>query len=601
MQKIYRKLNDYSRLKMTRSFLKRCAHPLEQGIALPGAVAIAVVVLVGSLAIVVRVSGLSITSIFSGESLAAKQSAEAAIDAIISEFNLPSNRTMLAAGGPAADGWQNQTYSKNPCLDGSPPQTDAAKSIAEGEWRQIPGSESLANTHEYRLKRVVFRSPGGGQTTYSYASSGIAKVDGSTPFNFYNINLSSPVNTGKISLLVEARIRKGDSVLSRTQFEKEFEVVPKCCSNSFGTTRDPSSDPRYNSTGSHGNDDRSCLDRGGLPTDISVLWGRTGGCLEARGNALSVEDSNGDPLNSISWVSPDGLGCPDQPASLSSGSTQVSSTPIDIPPPPPKPSDLQYSGCISSGMTLPSGGMSGGANLNQSACTSVSRTSTVTVEVETLRGPAERGNCLSGEIKRGNQCYALTTESREETVLEPQPFCIETSESYDCLLRYVNINTGEIKIDPPDPTKKVNLFFYDSTSGDRVPEGGSISLGGSGVIGHYRGGSTASLNDAGLLNIYGNIPGQSFELRGTADQFAGSINARTADLTLKGTPTVSGILWVDNLTLTGNATIQAPPNGDQSCDLEPYQLKCLVGNAFGDYAQLVWDFKARSVFKSRGF
>lgn len=148
---------------MTRFSLRRFARPAEQGIALSGAVAIAVVVLVGSLAIVVRVSGLSIANLFSGESLAARQIAEAAIDTIISEFNIPSNRTMLTAGGPASSGWENQTYSKNPCLDGVATQTTAAKSIAKGEWQQIPGGASLANTHEYRLKRVVFRSPGGGK------------------------------------------------------------------------------------------------------------------------------------------------------------------------------------------------------------------------------------------------------------------------------------------------------------------------------------------------------------------------------------------------------------------------------------------------------
>lgn len=379
--------------------------------------------------------------------------------------------------------------------------------------------------------------------------------------------------------------------------------MPKCCKNSFGRTNDPST---YELTGSHGNDDRSCLDRGGLPNDLSVLWGRTGGCLDARGNALSVVDINGNPLDSISWATPDGLGCEDQLESISSGATQVSSTPINLPPPPPKPEGLQYSGCISGDIILPSDGMLGGSNLDQSACTEISRTSTVSVVVETLRGNAVKGNCLSGEIKRGNRCFTLTTESREEIVLEPQPFCIESATSYDCLVRYVDINNGEVKINPPDATKKVNLFFYDNTGGARsIADGGSINLGGNGRIGHYRGGSgteiQATLGDAGLLNIYGNIPSQTFELRGTADQFAGTINARTANLIVKGNPTVSGLLWVNNLTLAGNATILAPPNGDQSCVAEPFQLKCLVQNALNEEAQLVWDFKARSVFKSRGF
>jgi predicted phosphohydrolase len=99
------------------------------------------------------------------------------------------------------------------------------------------------------------------------------------------------------------------------------------------------------------------------------------------------------------------------------------------------------------------------------------------------------------------------------------------------------------------------------------------------------------------MNIYGNIPGQKFDLRGTSDQFSGLVNARTADLVVKGNPTLSGIYWVNNLAISGTANFISPDSGGCA----PGSLCDILRKIYGLNAQLVFDYKIRSPLRTWAF
>jgi hypothetical protein len=177
--------------------------------------------------------------------------AEAGADQVIAVFNQVENRKMLVSG-ERMNQWSSADFT-SPCRDKSnnppPPPTAAARSLGDGQFRDLDTLVANTGDRRFALKSVTFAAgqPGSAnrrsdsRTTTAGSSTSVNQGSFSSDL----INLDDPTDTpsvklpgfnkGFITLTVEGQVLRNGVVQSTATVTREFEVLPKCCGASLGS------------------------------------------------------------------------------------------------------------------------------------------------------------------------------------------------------------------------------------------------------------------------------------------------------------------------------------------------------------------------------
>lgn len=536
-----------------------------------------------SLAVVSRTTLGQLGSVFTSQNAESRAAAEAGIIKLIADWNQVPNR-MLLASGSAASTWLSSTAQlRNPCtatigsLQSATPigGVDLVR-YRTGAWIEVSTADQ---TRRYRLRRLTFKdqSRERSRTVYTQASfgtdvalaaypvmtNGNSSVAVPPPFS-----LSDPANShGYLEVEMEGQVLRSGVVVATSRVVKEYQVVPKCCRNSFGKTLATSSIPAV----IYGNDSRTCgLFSGLSPGDLALVTGLNGGGLTLdNGNAWTlrvVVDGTETKVDPILCTSPysncDGTDANSSadaaPVQISSADGTIAVTPynIVIPDPPLIPV---------SGFTM---------------------------------GPADNTPVASLTARAIGNNTTLTLPAHG---LSSSPrYCGYKDGAFHCRLSSIDLN-GNNKITVDSTAAPVYLYLQDSP--------GTINLLGGEGLEHRYNGSLATSADALRFQIRGARRGgalasQMFDLSGNSIDTSSFIWAPVANLTLGGSAQYRGLAWVNNLGFSGSADVVIPtPNGTAACPEEPpssdvyCQLYSLLDTANGGATGIrgAFDWIARSV------
>jgi hypothetical protein len=148
-------------------------------------------------------------------------------------------------------------------------------------------------------------------------------------------------------------------------------------------------------------------------------------------------------------------------------------------------------------------------------------------------------------------------------------YCVAVGTDYTCRIRYIRLSGNQkvtisrVPISGVTPAT-VTLMLDDTTStgsGGSAIAGGSISFAGTSGFEHLNAsGDPAPMSDAWRFRVV-NRTSSAVDLNGGATALAGFFDFRASSVTLKGSGDLVGILWANNLSLTGSVRLLNPPNG----------------------------------------
>ena len=540
-------------------------------------------VLVSTVTLLSRTSLGNLGSRFTSQNSEARAAAEAGITQLISDWNQVPNRMLLASGSAASTWLTSSQQLRNPCTATTSSLASASAitgsnltSYRTGDWIQVVSGDT---TRRYRLRRLTFKDQprSRSKTVYTNATFGSDVASGQYPNMSLNtsstkadppFSLSDPANSfGYLEVEVEGQLLRGGSPVATSRVVQEFQVVPKCCKNSFGRTLATSS----LSAVIHGNDWRVCGQFSGLsPGDLAIVTGLNGGGLrQDTGNAWTlrvVVDGTETKVDPIICTSPyatcDGTDANSladaTPVEIDSADGDIAVSPynIVIPDPPLIPV---------SGFTV---------------------------------GPSDATAIASLTAKAlGNG----TTVTLPAAGLSASPrYCGYKDGAFHCRLSSIDLN-GNNKVTVDSTLAPVYLYLQDSP--------GTINLLGSEGLLHVYNGAIASPSEALRFQIRGARRGgspssQALDLSGNAVDTSTFIWAPVADLTLGGSSQYRGLAWVNNLGFSGSTDVVIPtPNGIGVCPDNPpvtdvyCQLYGVIDAANGGSTGIrgAFDWIARSV------
>ena len=572
----------------TRQWLWRLLQQQQQadpaaGFSMAVVVIALLAVVLTTLAVVSRTTLGHLGSLFTSQNAESRGAAEAGITKLIADWNQVPNRMLLASGSAASTWLSTSQQLRNPCTATSNALASATPiggpdlaRYRSGDWINVVSADE---TRRYRLRRLTFKDQGRSRlkTVYTQASfgtdtntagypvlsSGTSSSAVAPPFS-----LADPANShGYLEVEMEGQVLRGGVVVATSRVIKEFQVVPKCCRNSFGRTLATSSHAAV----VYGNDSRTCgLFSGLSPGDLALVTGLNGGGLTLdNGNAWTlrvVVDGTETKVDPILCTSPyancDGTDANSSadaaPVEISSADGTIAVTPynIVIPDPPLIPV---------SGFTM---GPSDNTSIASLTARAIGNNSTLTL-------PA----------------HGLTSNPR---------YCGYKDGAFHCRLSSIDLN-GNNKITVDTTAAPVYLYLQDSP--------GSIDLLGGEGLEHRYNGALATSADALRFQIRGARRGgtpsiQTFDLSGNSIDTASFIWAPVASLTLGGSSQYRGLAWVNNLGFFGSTDVVIPtPNGAGACPENPpvsdvyCQLYGLLDTANGGATGIrgAFDWIARSV------
>jgi hypothetical protein len=495
----------------------------ESGATVAITLAVVLAVIAGTAVVAQRSFDGFIGSRFQGRAKDARLTAEAGTAFIISEWNRPRNRGLYR--GSAMSGWNSGTdITKNQCTAGaengfnissaSEPESDATQ-FFDGRKVNLAGDP----TRRFRLAKAVFTpSPDGETRLPSFTTTPTSFTGTQDPIGSINSR------RGFLELHIEGYIYNGDNEIAKSTIVREFIIEPKCCDRSFGILNP--NDP------SLGNDSRPCPGRVDPPLgDIALVSGlNEGGLASGAGSGslnLKLQDGTTN-LNQVSCIPiADRIDCG---GSFRNSRIRVSGggrdsfvaygpKPINIDSPP---------------------GLSGISELSTSIPAIITDNLTIGYGVE----DGEHDFC------------SLDTHPEDGSM------------AYHCRISSITLRGGkQLAIDTTN--YPVYLYLQEGASS-------SINLTGSGST------ETPILhkNENGIVGFEGTTDfqirglrkdspscdnGQSFTFTGNSNS-SSLIWAPCANTIFSGTTSWNGILWTNDLNLSGNATLNlAIPNNNSRC------------------------------------
>lgn len=267
------------RLKATSQF----------GLALPVVLIIISAVAVGAASLISYSSSGLLGAARRGEDREAREAAEAGMAIVISELNKQQNRKMLVADVPINSWSSSDLKLRNPCTPTVNPsatavgfQNNSSNAItgSNGDRRFVVKTIELKNWDRSRRFTSSAQGSGPGGTTGAYAGTYDDSLVNLT--RDFSVAQGPDVrNVGYIEVTIEGQAFRNGNQFSTARITREFQVVPKCCSLSFGLPGN-----------AHGNDNRICNAGSSLPR---ILVGLSGGGFNDPGTAqeLRVQNSDG--------------------------------------------------------------------------------------------------------------------------------------------------------------------------------------------------------------------------------------------------------------------------------------------------------------------
>jgi hypothetical protein len=605
---------------------------------------VALTLILASLASAQRSSNSLLGSFFNSDSKEARETAESGITEIIGILNQKDNRGLLVSGVSPSDWDQdNDPRLLNPCNTNAQPPADAAAAIGGTSTLQAAGEQN----QRYYLKSIIYTSVGasGALSTRTYTRSSASSTSfassSTTPsFDPADINLNGD-KKGYLTIVVVGEILKPgtSTVLASTEVKREFQIVPKCCNRSFGSTY---ADPAAPSA-DHGKDQRAC-DVTSAFTPLVVGTDGTG-TFTTKGNSytlcVATNDCDEDDETGLKTIatlnnSEDCDPVTDCQFEWGDNVTLMKPANFELPALPATPTAVTKSGCLNTNATLPYSGLSsadaatwGSTSISsQGSCT----TSTVQVDqtvytyqkaaTKTTKGKTTTYSCNpatltlgsnlpSGAItvnssgttitRKSTDCYSLGSRKVSQSV--PDPYCAFNTSTgrFNCLIRYMS---GNINIKVDSTQAPVDIFMYDAAGVS--PAGGSISFNGNGGIAHVKCGTTfsascstdASSSQFSRFSMYGNVDGQNIDLRGNTGALAGFFYFPYSNVDLSGGGgglNFSGILWTNQIDLNGGIEFLFPSTGDIATNLCALYANLCDSNPTNDGIRPQYDYVARSV------
>lgn len=497
-----------------------------------------------SLAIVSRTSLGHLGSLFVTQSAESRAAALAGLTKLMSDWNQVPNRMLLASGSAAAS-WQSATVElRNPCTATTRSLSSATpiggidlSRYRQGDWIPVDGVDQ---TRRFRLRRLTFKdqSRGRSRTVYTQAGFGVDSTGSTYPAMVPNggslvappFSLSDPANShGYLEVEMEGQVLRDGVVVSASRIVREFQVVPKCCRNSFGRTLATSRVPAV----VYGNDSRACgLFSGLAPGDLALVTGLNGGGLTLdNGNAWTLRvvvegsETKVDPILCTSpFATCDGTdantSADASPVQINSADGSIAVTPyhIVIPDPPSLPLD--------------------GFTVGPNDATSI---------------PLLTARSIGHNTSLNLPAHGVQSSPR---------YCGYKDGAFHCRLSSIDLNgSNKIVVD----TTAAPVYFYLQD----VP--GTINLlGGEGLEHRYRG-DLATAAESLRFQIRGArrdqpLAAQTFDLSGNSIDTSSFIWAPVASLTLGGSSQYRGLAWVNNLGFSGSTDVLIPtPNGSGVC------------------------------------
>jgi len=237
---------------------------------LPAAVITGMVLVMGAVALAQRGLSTQTGAAYQNQSREAEQVADSGLAMVISELNREPNRGLLEATVPI-NNWgaaSNASAIRNPCAGGRSPDAQAMGFSNEAN------PPTIANDAEHRfiVKRFTIKNKDRSKS-YTSTSSGThsngSNLNGFSPVA--DINLAEAGNVGYLEVEVEGQVLRNGKVIARTVITREYQLVPKCCQQSFG-------EPAQ----SHGNDYEACDLIPPLMVGTASLFGTGGGVTFAQ-------------------------------------------------------------------------------------------------------------------------------------------------------------------------------------------------------------------------------------------------------------------------------------------------------------------------------
>lgn len=535
----------------------------EEGAIVAIALVVALAVIAGTAIVAQRSFDGLLGSVFQGRAKDARLTAEAGTAFIISEWNRPVNRRLYT--GLSMGSWptaRNRCTAPSPDFDiaSAPYPTEAATSFANGNEVTLPGGGSFSRRFVLISATFTPGSTAGRGTPFTVTGNPVAST-GTSPA------ISETNARGFLELVVEGRVYgASQSPVATSRITREFIVEPKCCNRSFGGV--------IINTPDLGNDFRSCPGQSDLPIgDLPIVTGIGGGrgLLGGGTGALLITDQTGTKLNSITCVRPStstSTTCDARTNDLrtSQGPIDYEIKPISLPN-PPSISDARASFC---GATSPCTILNG-AGLNITSATTINSNA------------ANTTNCHRGSYPPGSD------------------------EAYHCIVTSIDLN-GSSRILTIDTTDSP-VYLYLQQNNQNITLRGNGNNAGS--IIHLNNASIAPISLTNRLQIRG-IPvpsnsactsSQAFSLGGNSGS-AMFVWAPCANTTMNGTTDFSGILWTNELTLSGNATLKlATPSNPGTCVPGSSVVPCSVLEDTGNLnpSSKPIDWAARSINFTRFF
>jgi hypothetical protein len=547
----------------------------QAGIAMPAAVIVAFMLVIGTLAIASRNSAGFLAANSQSRNREARDAAESGITQVITILNQEPNRRLLAFG--PANQWADAPRFRNICTalssvnpatpfqavtepSGSTPlsPTTAALNLSIGAnstWNNLAGNDT---SRQFRVISVEYRN----------------HADRSAAFPADDV-LETGIKT-LIAITVEGQVQGSSARVTR-----EFEVVPKCCKRSFGN----------NSFGAtfFGRDSRSCFSPSA--PGLGVVTSNNGGTVATSGNPFNIIDDQNPPqavtqvLCRANAPTPNN-NCINQNWTLGANISVVPTTfTVDLLPFPPS------------------------ANTTTAGALNISNTSrylrvNTSGDVE-ICNPGNLGSCTNLS-NPGLATQALNDAARR---------CVQEDRNGDgipenyCKFTQIDSWNTDTIIDTSNGV--INLYF----DNPQVPPTNSweyTRVGGNGTFEHVtcpapqantsQCTSSATINDAERLNLFAIDEPGSFEFRGSTAALAMNLYAPFANASWRGggnqDPNFIGRLWVNGLDIRGGISMQVPqssPGGNvcapgipnNICDISP--------------GQPLIDFIARSISQSSSF
>ena len=223
----------------------------ERGFGLLLAMLVALITVSSAVTLVSRTQSGWLGVAEQSESRLAREAAEAGLTRVIGELNLPVNRRLLVNPMPFT-AWKTRAAGHesliNPCsllqsakkID--PSSREGLKRIADPSLSMAAIPLDMDTPTPGIQRRFLLRSVRLSDSTRSrwYRSTrpqvdGDATVEKSADdFSESLINFNTSNNVGAIELVVQGQVLKGGRVVATSNLSREYLVVPKCCTSSFG-------------------------------------------------------------------------------------------------------------------------------------------------------------------------------------------------------------------------------------------------------------------------------------------------------------------------------------------------------------------------------